>query len=58
MHIVKKMGYKIEEVPVFWEDIDVSKGKGGVLKRYIRESKEMLSEIVKVKMNDLKGTYD
>jgi len=57
LHIVKKMGYKIEEVPVEWKDVDVSKSKGGALSRYVRESKEMLTQILRVKMNDLKGLY-
>jgi len=58
LHIVKKMGYIIEEVPVKWEDIDVSKSKGGTLSRYVRESKDMLIQIVRVKLNDLKGLYN
>jgi len=57
LHIVKKMGYKIEEVPVEWEDIDVSKSKGGSFARYVRESKEMLTQILRVKLNDLRGFY-
>ncbi|OGM27107.1 hypothetical protein A2962_03325 [Candidatus Woesebacteria bacterium RIFCSPLOWO2_01_FULL_39_61] len=57
LHIIKKMGYTIEEVPVFWEDIDISKGKGGSLKRYLRESKEMIIQITKVKLNDIRGIY-
>ncbi|KKQ97498.1 MAG: Glycosyl transferase family 2 [Candidatus Woesebacteria bacterium GW2011_GWB1_39_12] len=57
LHIVKKMGYLIEEVPVEWEDVDVSKSKGGVLQRYVRESKEMLTQILRVKLNDMRGLY-
>lgn len=57
LHIIKKMGFKIEEVPVEWQDIDVSITKGGVFRRYIRESLEMLSQIIRVKLNDLKGLY-
>jgi dolichyl-phosphate beta-glucosyltransferase len=58
LHIVKKMGYKIEEVPVDWEDIDISKNKGSVLSRYFKESKEMLLQILRVKRNDMMGMYD
>lgn len=58
LHIIKKLGFTIEEVPVFWEDVDLSKGKGGSLQRYFRESKEMLAQIIKVKLNDLKGVYE
>ena len=57
LHIIKKMGYEIEEVPVEWQDIDISKSKGGVLKRYINESKEMFTQILRVKLNDLRGLY-
>ncbi len=57
LHIVKKMGYKIEEVPVEWKDVDVSKSKGGIFKRYVRESREMLTQILRVKLNDIKGLY-
>lgn len=57
LHIIKKLGFKIEEVPVVWEDTDTSRSKGGVLKRYVNESKEMLLQIFRVKINDLKGLY-
>ena len=57
LYIIKKMGYMIEEVPVDWEDIDVSKSKGSSLKRYFRESKEMIGQILRVKINDLEGKY-
>ena len=55
--IIKKIDLRIEEVPVQWKDIDVSKSKGGVFGRYARESKEMLTQILRVKLNDLKGLY-
>ena len=57
LHIIKKIDFRIEEVPVQWKDIDVSKSKGGVFGRYARESKEMLTQILRVKLNDLKGLY-
>ena len=57
LHIIKKMNFRIEEVPVQWKDIDVSKSKGSVFGRYARESKEMLTQILRVKLNDLKGLY-
>jgi len=58
LFILKKRGLEIKEVPVYWEDVDLSKGKGGSLNRYIRESNEMLSQIIKVKVNDSKGMYN
>src|SRR3989344_4609523 len=54
LYIVKKMGFQIEEVPVLWEDIDISKNKGGIFTRYARESKEMLTQILRVKLNDMR----
>lgn len=57
LHIVKKMGYKIEEVPVIWSDSDESESKGGGMSRYLNESKEMLLQIYRVKANELNGFY-
>jgi dolichyl-phosphate beta-glucosyltransferase len=57
LHLIKKMGYIIVEVPVRWEDVDVSISKGGSLYRYIRESFEMIMQIFRVKLNDIKGLY-
>ena len=53
LFIAQKKGYKIAEVVVNWEDKDTGKQK-----KYFKESKEMLTEILRVKMNDLKGKYD
>jgi hypothetical protein len=41
-------------VEVEWEDRDVSKGKQ---RSYLKESKEMLEQIIRVKINDWKGKY-
>jgi glycosyltransferase involved in cell wall biosynthesis len=57
LYILKKKGIKIKEVLVDWRDVDVSKSKGGGLGRYIRESKEMFMQIIRVKFNDTKGLY-
>lgn len=58
LHLISKLGIDIEEVPVIWEDTDTSTSKGGSLGRYFRESKEMLLQILRVKMNDLRGEYE
>lgn len=58
LHLVSKLGMTIEEVPVVWEDTDKSVSKGGGLGRYLRESKEMLFQIIRVKLNDIGGMYD
>ncbi len=55
LFIAKKYGYKIKEVPVEWKDRDVAKGKK---KSYFKESKEMLMQVLRVKLNDLRGLYD
>ncbi|MGB9637473.1 MAG: glycosyltransferase [Microgenomates group bacterium] len=54
LFIAEKFGYKIKEVPVEWRDRDVSTGKK---KSYIKESWDMLKQIFRVKLNDLKGLY-
>jgi len=53
LFIAQKRGYKIAEVVIIWEDKDVGKEK-----KYFKESKEMLTEILRVKLNDLKKKYD
>lgn len=57
LHILKKNGCNIKEVVVEWHDRDVSVGKGGGVSRYLRESQEMLMQIVRVKVNDMRGMY-
>jgi len=53
LFIAQKRGYQIAEAVVNWEDKDLSKKK-----KYFKESKEMLTEILRVKLNDLRGKYD
>lgn len=55
LFLAEKFGYKIKEVAVEWKDRDVAKGKK---KSYFKESKEMLLQILRVKINDLKGLYN
>lgn len=57
LYIMEKHGFKIVEVPVFWNDKDTSVSKGGTLGRYFRESKEMFTQIFRVRLNDWKGYY-
>ncbi len=57
LHILKKNGCNIKEVVVTWHDRDVSIGKGGGISRYLRESQEMLMQIMRVKINDMRGMY-
>lgn len=58
LHLVKKSGGRIAEVPVLWNDRDKSKAKGMGLSKYIKESKEMFFQILRVKLNDLRGFYN
>lgn len=54
LFIAQKRGYPVAEVPVDWKDQDIAQGKQ---RKYFKESKEMLKEILRVKLNDLKGRY-
>ena len=58
LRILQKAGCKIREVVVEWQDRDVSKSKGGGLGKYVRESQEMLMQILRVKVNDMRGRYE
>jgi dolichyl-phosphate beta-glucosyltransferase len=58
LHILKKTGASIKEVVVAWHDKDISRSKGSSISRYLRESWEMFTQIVRVKLNDLRGLYD
>ncbi|MFZ5366015.1 MAG: glycosyltransferase [Patescibacteria group bacterium] len=55
LFVAEKLGYRTKEVPVSWEDKDIAAGKK---RNFLKESKEMLFEILRVKLNDLKGKYD
>jgi len=55
LHIAKKFGEKIKEVRVYWKDEDTSVGKG---RNFLKESYEMLFEIMRVRINDLLGKYN
>ncbi len=54
LFLAQKRGYKIKEVIVDWQDRDVASGKK---RKFFKESKEMLQEILRVKLNDLLGCY-
>lgn len=57
LFMAKKWGYKIKEVPVNWKDEDLSTTKGDNLTRFKKESRQMAQEILRVRLNDLKGVY-
>ncbi len=58
LFMAQKWGYKIKEVLVDWKNEDSSTTKGDDSKRFKKESKQMLQEIIRVKRNDLRGLYD
>lgn len=55
LFIAQKRGYRIAEILVDWRDKDVAQGKKK--KSMFKESKQMLQEILRVKLNDLRGEY-
>ncbi len=59
LFLCEQYGYRIQEVTVPWRNRDVSdtKGQSGELARYVRESVEMLREVLRVKVNHLRGLY-
>ncbi len=54
LHLAKKIGAKIKEVKVVWKNEDASLGKS---RNFVKESLEMLFEIMRVRANDLLGKY-
>jgi dolichyl-phosphate beta-glucosyltransferase len=58
LFMAQKWGYKIKEVLVDWKNEDTSITKGDADARYKKESIQMLKEIYRVKMNDLRGVYE
>lgn len=58
LFIADKLGYKIKEVPVEWQDEDTSTTKGDARAKYIKESKRMAVEVWRVFTHNLKGLYD
>jgi len=54
LFLAEKFGYRIKEVPISWANRDISQGKQ---KSYYKESLDMLRQILRVKLNDLRGVY-
>ena len=55
LFLAEKFGYKLKEVDVSWRDEDIATNKS---KNFFKESADMLKQILRVKLNDLKGTYN
>ncbi len=60
LFIAIKYGYKIKEVPVLWENRDQAMGtKESTSKgQFVKESLDMVKQIFRVRINDLKGFYE
>jgi dolichyl-phosphate beta-glucosyltransferase len=60
LYLVEKLGYRIKEVTVSWENRDRSNTKSsqGDWSRYMAESINMAQEVARVKLNQLLGLYD
>jgi len=59
LYLMRLRGYKIKEVTVEWEnrDTSVTKTNESSSKRYLRESAEMLWEIIRIQVNKLRNNY-
>lgn len=55
LHLAKKLGAKIKEVRVIWKNEDTTMGKS---RNFVKESLEMLFEIMRVRINDMLGKYN
>lgn len=55
LFLAKKFGEAIKEVRVTWKNEDTSLGKS---RNFVKESLEMLFEILRVRINDMLGKYD
>ena len=52
LFIAKKKGYKIKEVPIIWHHVATSRVSP------LKDSLRMFRDVVKVRLNDLKGVYN
>lgn len=55
LFVAKKMGFRIGEVVVNWQSRDFSTSKK---QNFLKESKEMLLEILKTRISDWRGFYE
>lgn len=59
LFIADKLGYKIREVPILWENRDMAVGtKKSGSGKYLKESVEMVQQMFRVRVNDLRGYYN
>ena len=55
LYMAEKVGANLKEVEVKWRDEDTSTGKQ---RNFVKESVDMLKQILMVKMNDSAGKYE
>ncbi len=61
LYLLQRYGCAVKEVAVRWSNRDQSDTKGqetGRVMQYVRESIEMAEEVVRVKLNEIRGLYD
>jgi len=51
LYLASKAKYKIKEIPVIWQDEDISTAKGNKMNRFLGESIQMLKEIFRLKFH-------
>ena len=54
LFLAERAGYRIGEVSVDWADRDAARGKG---KSYLAESREMATQVLRVRLNAWRGVY-
>ncbi len=57
LFMAKSWGHTIKEVAVKWQDEDLSDTKGNKFDRFKKESITMAKEILRIKINQIKGVY-
>lgn len=57
LFLAQKYNFLTQEVRVNWRDEDTSTGKNRTASKFIRESIDMLKQILRVRLNDLSGHY-
>ncbi len=60
LYLCQRAGYRIREVVVQWSNRDqsVTKDQRSEMSRYLHESLDMAREVMRVKINQMKGLYD
>jgi len=60
LYLIEKSGYRIKEVVVSWSNRDQSdtKSQRSDLARYVNESVDMAQQVMRVKLNQLRGLYN